>query len=214
VGISVYLEIFPLEDVLSPREGVFPFMRRYKMLKLNDPAIQELLKLSREKGGTKMIEDPNVQEILLDVTKDEENSMPIIQCLVSGKNTDEEIAEDTEIRLNIVRRILYKLYDAGVASYKRSKDPETQWYTYSWTFEGDKIAEIMVKKYEEFSQEIHQSLEYEQENMFFVCPNGCRYNFDEASEQNFTCPECDCSMEFQDNASIIMELREMKKNMS
>ena len=31
-----------------------------------------------------------------------------------AKNTDEEIAEETEIRLNIVRRILYKLYDAGL----------------------------------------------------------------------------------------------------
>ncbi|MGZ4857719.1 MAG: transcription factor E, partial [Methanobacteriaceae archaeon] len=75
-----------------------------------------------------MIEDISVQEMLIDVTEDEENSIPIIQCLLNGKTTDEEIAEATEIRLNIVRKILYKLYDAGVASYKRSKDPETQWY--------------------------------------------------------------------------------------
>ena len=75
-----------------------------------------------------------VQEILTNVTKDDENSYSIVKCLLEGKTTDEEIAEDTEIRLNIVRRVLYKLYDAGIASYKRSKDPETQWYTYIWTF--------------------------------------------------------------------------------
>lgn len=115
-----------------------------------------------------MLADPNVQEILIDVTKDDENSIPIIQCLLNGKTTDEEIAEETEIRLNIVRRILYKLYDAGVASYKRSKDPETQWYTYSWKFEEDKIAEIISDKVEKFSQELHQSLEYEEDNMFFL----------------------------------------------
>lgn len=179
------------------------------MLKLNDPEIQEFLKFARHEGGTEMLTDPNVQDILVDVTKDDENSIPIIKCLLDGKTTDEEIAEETEIRLNIVRRILYKLYDAGVASYKRSKDPETQWYTYSWRFEEDKIAEIVTKKYEKFSKEIHQSLEYEEENMFFVCQNGCRYNFDEASERNFICPDCDCSMEFQDNSTIIMELKDL-----
>jgi len=157
-----------------------------------------------------MIEDISVQEMLIDVTEDEENSIPIIQCLLNGKTTDEEIAEATEIRLNIVRKILYKLYDAGVASYKRSKDPETQWYIYNWRFEENKIMEIIMDQQEKYSQEISQSLEYEEENMFFVCPNGCRYNFDEASEHNFTCPECDCSMEFQDNSTIIHELKELK----
>ena len=42
--------------------------------------------------------------------------------MLKGKTTDEEIAEETEIRLNIVRRVLYKLYDAGIATYKRSKE--------------------------------------------------------------------------------------------
>jgi transcription initiation factor TFIIE subunit alpha len=157
-----------------------------------------------------MIENINVQEMLFDVTEDEENSIPIIQCLLKGKTTDEEIAEETEIRLNIVRRILYKLYDAGVASYKRSKDPETQWYVYNWRFEEEKIMKIITDQKEKYAQEISQSLEYENQNMFFVCPNGCRYNFNEASENNFICPECDCKMEFQDNSTIILELKELK----
>ncbi len=184
------------------------------MLKSNDPEVEELLKMSKQEGGNEMLADPNVQEILIDVTKDDENSIPIIQCLLNGKTTDEEIAEETEIRLNIVRRILYKLYDAGVASYKRSKDPETQWYTYSWKFEEEKIAEIISEKFDKISREIHQSLEYEEDNMFFVCPNGCRYNFEEASERNFICPDCNTNMEFQDNSSIITELKELKEKMS
>jgi transcription initiation factor TFIIE subunit alpha len=163
-----------------------------------------------QEGIKEMIEDISVQEMLIDVTEDEENSIPIIQCLLNGKTTDEEIAEETEIRLNIVRKILYKLYDAGVASYKRSKDPETQWYIYNWKFEENKIIEIIMDQQEKYSQEISQSLEYEEQNMFFACPNGCRYNYDEASEHNFKCPECDCNMEFQDNSTIIHELKELK----
>jgi transcription initiation factor TFIIE subunit alpha len=184
------------------------------MLELNDPAIQGILNLSEDKGVTKMLNDYTVQEIITGITADEENSIPIIQCLLSGKTTDEEIAEKTEIRLNIVRRILYKLYDAGAASYKRSKDPETQWYTYNWKFEEEKISEIINKKCENYSREINESLEYEEDNMFFICSNNCRYNFEEASENNFICPECGSKLEFHDNSKIILELKELKEKIS
>ena len=132
---------------------------------INDHTIQELYK-SQFKGGTEMLKDTAVQEVLTGITNDEENSVSIIKCMLEGKTTDEEIAEETEIRLNIVRRVLYKLYDAGVASYKRSKDPETQWYTYSWKFEERKISEIIEENYQKFSKEVNESLEYEEENMF------------------------------------------------
>jgi transcription initiation factor TFIIE subunit alpha len=51
---------------------------------------------------------------------------------IKDKPSDAAIAEETEIKLNTVRKILYKLYDARVASYKRSKDPETNWEIYNW----------------------------------------------------------------------------------
>jgi len=161
-----------------------------------------------------MLNDPIVQEILMDITNDEKSSVSIIECIQKGKTFDEEIAEETEIRLNIVRKVLYKLYDAGLASYKRSRDPETNWYIYSWKFDQDKIAEIISKKYEKFSEEIEKTLEFEEENMFFACnSNGHRYKFDEASENNFSCPECGESLEFQDNKTIIAELKQiMEKN--
>lgn len=158
-----------------------------------------------------MFSDTTVQEILTGITNDEENSFSIIKCLLEGKTTDEEIAEETEIRLNIVRRVLYKLYDAGIASYKRSKDPETQWYTYSWKFEEKKVSEIVERKYEKLTREVKESIEYEEENMFFVCKtNDHRYNFEEASENNFTCGECGAALEYQDNSTIIMELKELE----
>jgi transcription initiation factor TFIIE subunit alpha len=162
-------------------------------------------------GGTEMFDNTAVQEILTSITNDDENSFSIIKCMLDGKTTDEEIAEVTEIRLNIVRRVLYKLYDAGIASYKRSKDPETQWYTYNWTFEEKKVFEILDEKYEKISKELNDSLEYEEGNMFFVCKsNDHRYNFEEASENNFTCGECGSPLEYQDNSAIIDELKELK----
>ncbi|MGF7117829.1 transcription factor E [Methanobacterium oryzae] len=175
---------------------------------INGPVTQEILKSSLSKEGVEILNEPLVQEFIHDITKDNENSISIIKCLLEGKLTDEEISEEIELRLNIVRRILYKLYDAGIASYKRSKDPETQWYTYSWTFEKERVIKTIAQNYEENSREMEEYLAYEEDNMFFACINGCRYNFEEASEHNFMCPECEQKLEYQDNSSKIIELRE------
>ena len=178
------------------------------MLNVNGPVTQELIKSSLSKEGTEILNETMVQELIHEVTEDNEHSLTIIKCLLEGKITDEEISEEIEVRLNIVRRILYKLYDAGLASYKRSKDPETQWYTYSWTFEKDSVIETISKNYEEKAEEMEESLAYEEDNMFFVCINGCRFKFEEAAEYNFICPECDETLEYQDNSSLITDLKE------
>jgi len=178
------------------------------LLNVNGPVTQELIKSSLSKEGTEILNEPMVQNLICEVTEDNEHSLTIIKCLLEGKITDEEISEEIELRLNIVRRILYKLYDAGLASYKRSKDPETQWYTYSWTFEKESVIETISKNYEESKEEIEESLAYEEDNMFFACINGCRFKFEEAAEYNFVCPECEKTLEYQDNSSLITELKE------
>ena len=94
---------------------------------------------------------------------------------------------------------------------KKSKDPETNWFIYNWKFEPEKISNIITKKYGKFSEDIQRSIEYEEENMFFVCKsNGHRYKFEKASENNFICPKCGELMEYQDNTAIIKELQNEK----
>ncbi|MBZ9570760.1 transcription factor E [Methanobrevibacter sp. TMH8] len=155
-----------------------------------------------------MINDPLVQELLNDVIQDEEN-LPVVECLINGTNTDEEIAEKTEIKLNIVRKILYKLYDSGLASYKRSKDPETQWYTYSWKFDSNGVNNQLEEKSANMIVNLKKVLEVEENNMFFVCPDEhVRLSFDQASEIGFLCPECGNEITFQENGGIIARIKE------
>jgi transcription initiation factor TFIIE subunit alpha len=155
--------------------------------------------------------DPAVERVLMDITNNEKDSVSIIECILNGKTFDSEIAEETEIKLNIVRKILYKLHDAGIASYKRTKDPETNWFIYSWKFDQEKVSDIISKKHQKNSEEIERSIKYEEENMFFACKiNGHRYKFEKASEFNFVCPECRESLEYQDNTLRIAELLKEK----
>ena len=138
----------------------------------------------------------------------EETIIPIINALDEGIETDEEIAEKTGIKLNIVRKILYKLYDLKIANYKRSKDPETQWFTYSWKFDKEELINQINKESESELKALNDRLAYEENNMFFICPEGhVRYNFDEASDEEFLCL-CGEELQFQDNSEIITQLKE------
>jgi transcription initiation factor TFIIE subunit alpha len=158
-----------------------------------------------------MLTNPVVQEMLMDITNNEKGSISIIECILNGKTFDLEIAEETDIKLNTVRKVLYKLNDAGIATYKKSQDPETKWFIYSWKFEQDNVFDVITKKYEKLSEEIEKSIEYEEANMFFACKsNGHRYKFENASEHNFTCPKCGESLEHYDNSPIIRELLKEK----
>ena len=121
------------------------------------------------KRAKNMLTNPVVQEILMDITNNEKDSISIIECILNGKTFDLEIAEETDIKLNTVRKVLYKLNDAGIATYKKSLDPETKWFIYSWKFEQDNVFDVITKKYEKLSEEIEKSIKYEEANMFFAC---------------------------------------------
>ncbi|MCQ2970357.1 MAG: transcription factor E [archaeon] len=152
-----------------------------------------------------------MQYIANDIRETVEKTIsPIIKSLIDGVETDEEIAEKTGIKLNIVRKILYKLYDLKIANYKRSKDPETQWFTYSWKFEESELINRIKSDSETELSELNAKLENEEHNMFFVCPYGhVRFNFDTAADPyyEFLCPACGEELEFQDNAEIIEKLK-------
>ena len=94
-----------------------------------------------------MLTDPIVQEILIDITHDEESSVSVIECILSGVTSDFDIAEQTSINLTIIRKILYELNSAGITTYNRIEDPENTGDIYSWKFKQERIFEIIQNKY-------------------------------------------------------------------
>ena len=183
---------------------------------LEDPLIiNSLMPLFQDNDLLKIIQDA-----INDGKKDKEISkklgipleivqnLEIIQSLINNIETDEEIAEKTWIKLNIVRKILYKLYDSGVASYKRSKDPETQWYTYAWKFEEKEVSKLIGEYAKDNIEKLQKEIDTEENNMFFICPhNHCRLDFEEAEYWGFLCPECEYELRFQDNKEIIEQIK-------
>jgi len=157
-----------------------------------------------------MLNDPMVQDILMNIT-DEEVTVSIIECMLEGKKSDIEIAEETEIKLTTVRKVLYKLNEAGITTYKKKMEPKTKSLIYYWKYHQKIVSNILINESKKLAEELEKSIEYEESNMFFACKANCqRYKFENASEINFICPKCGDPLEHQDNSAKIVELLKKK----
>jgi len=130
---------------------------------------------------------------------------------IEGKGLDFE-PEDSEIlKLNTVRKTLYKLYSEKLAQFRRIRDKSTGWFIYYWWAEFDLLEPILLEKKQTLMRKLRDRLQYEEENYFFIC-KGCgssniKYRFDEAFELNFRCPECGSPLEAQENQDLIEFLK-------
>ncbi|MEJ2267900.1 MAG: transcription factor [Nanoarchaeota archaeon] len=128
-----------------------------------------------------------------------------IKDRIKGKK-DFEPDDEEILKLNTVRKTLYKLYSEKLAQFRRIRDKSTGWFIYYWWSEFDLLEEILMEKKKLLQRKLRERLEYEEQNYFFVCKD-CEeskdtFTFDEAFELNFRCPECGGKLEAQDNEKI------------
>ncbi|MEA1993778.1 MAG: transcription factor [Euryarchaeota archaeon] len=139
----------------------------------------------------------------------------IASFIEEEKATDEKIAEKLGLRINVVRRVLYRLYDNRLATYIRTRDKKTGWYVYYWKLNLENAPKILNSIEKDYIEHLEETLKYEENNMFFSCENSCnRYAFPEAEELKFKCPDCDEPLEHHNNAGLIktlkMQIEELK----
>lgn len=130
---------------------------------------------------------------------------------IEGKEIDFEPDDSEILKLNTVRKTLYKLYSEKLAQFRRIRDKSTGWFIYYWWHEFDLLEEILLEKKKFIESKLRDRLQFEENNYFFICKNcedsNMKYNFDEAFELNFRCPDCGDPLEAQDNQAIIEFLK-------
>ena len=127
----------------------------------------------------------------------------------ADETTDEEIATKTDLKLNVVRRILYKLHDNHLASYRRIRDTDTGWFLYYWRIDPNKAQALVNRKKRLVLNLLEQRLEHESNNDLYACVNrdSSPVPFEEAMNLSFRCPVCNQQLEYVDNARAISFLR-------
>ena len=154
------------------------------------------------------------RELLLSENEDitDEDITENIKERIEGTGIDFEPDIEEILKLNTVRKTLYKLYSAKLAQFRRIRDKSTGWFIYYWWHEFDFLEEIVLEKKKLVQRKLRDRLQFEENNYFFLCKNcnkiNIKYKFDEAFELNFRCPDCGSPLEAQDNQSIINLLKE------
>ena len=140
-----------------------------------------------------------------------EEAVQIVNVLKqAGETTDDEIAAQTEIRLNTVRKILYKLYDHSLVGLRRSRDKNTGWFIFHWRLQLDQLAGFILNQKRRVLEKLETRLAYERTHDFYYCSTeGCkRVTFEEAMELVFRCPTCNKMLMHFDNSKLKTALME------
>ncbi len=141
-----------------------------------------------------------------------EDTIPVIRYLKDKKNiSDFKIAEDVDKDIHEIRNILYRLYNHNLVSYYRKKDRQKGWYISYWTFNRQKVHDVLKNLHSTKLDKFSARLKVEEEHIgnFYLCPNACiRVGFERAVDLEYRCPECGSVLNHQDNTKTIDFLRQ------
>jgi transcription initiation factor TFIIE subunit alpha len=153
------------------------------------------------------------EELLLKVTNilGGEEAIVVVKYLASkDRVTDDEIATATGVKLNVVRKILYKLYDSSLITNERLRDEKTGWFIFWWSLQMGQLEGFVKNRKRECLEKLRIRFEYEKKHDFYYCNNPtCKeITFEEAMEVVFRCPSCGRPLQHFDNSSLIRVLSE------
>jgi len=138
-----------------------------------------------------------------------EEAVTVVKSLKKlGEGTDEIIANDSAIRLNTVRKVLYKLYDHGLVSCTRVRDDKTGWFIFFWRLQPDQLDAFIRSRKKRALDKLKQRLDFERNHSFFVCKTDgeVRVTFEEAMETSFKCGKCGNQLDSSENADLVSVL--------
>ena len=150
-----------------------------------------------------------------------EEAVRVAEALKSvDETTDIQIADQTEIRLNTVRKTLYKLYDHSLVGLRQTRDKETGWFVYHWRLQPDQLEGFIFNQKQRVLEKLETRLRYEKNHEFYSCQTqGCKpLPFEQAFEVIFRCPTCNKSMVHINNGNIVeiltQKISQIKKELS
>jgi transcription initiation factor TFIIE subunit alpha len=138
-----------------------------------------------------------------------EEAVTVVKSLRKlGEGTDETITNDCAVRLNTVRKVLYKLYDHGLVSCTRVRDEKTGWFIFYWRLQPDQLDAFIRSRKKRTLDKLKQRLDYERNHTFFICKTDAeiRVTFEEGMESSFKCGKCGNQLESIENAQEVTVL--------
>ncbi|MFX0206959.1 MAG: hypothetical protein ACFFDT_13310, partial [Candidatus Hodarchaeota archaeon] len=134
----------------------------------------------------------------------------VAQVLMGKESlTDDEIAQQLEVPIKVVRRALYRLHASNLARFHRTRDTETGYFEFHWTLAKKRLQDLILKKRSKIIQLLKQRLSFEDKQLLYGCdnPECAPMPFEKSFELGFVCPTCNQPLNQLENEDVIALLR-------
>lgn len=154
--------------------------------------------------------DEDILKKVATVIGGEEAAKVVIALKELGEATDDQVLVKTSIKLNDVRKILFKLYSHSIVQCDRIRDEKTGWFIFHWKLQPDQVDGFIKNQKKRIHKILEKRLDYETSHDFYYCynPTCNRLTFEDAMEMVFKCPNCGKPLQFYDNNKIVDILKE------
>lgn len=129
----------------------------------------------------------------------------VARSLLSNENTtDEEITEQTGLKINSVRKALYDLFGRSLITGIRVRDVKRGWFVYRWKAQRDQVEPFVEAQKHKAIRRLSDRLDFESNNEFYHCgnPTCIKYSFTNAMEVDFKCQVCSQLLRLFDNSRL------------
>lgn len=140
-----------------------------------------------------------------------EDATQIVEFLYQNPGASEfDVSESIGFAVSQIRSILYDLKSKNLIDYDRRKDKDKGWYLYYWRVVPENFETVYLNEKRKKLEMFQERLETEENSIHYICPNFCkRLSFEDALDENFTCPVCGSLMQ-EENQSRKIEM--LKRN--
>lgn len=139
-----------------------------------------------------------------------QDAVKVVEALKKlGEATDEALANESGVKLNDVRKILYRLYDSALLSSTRVRDAKTGWFLYYWRIQLDQLDAYIRSRKRKALEKLRERLKFEESHEFFRCEKcqSTRLTFEEALDSAFRCVECGGTLVAVDKSRFVEVLK-------
>jgi transcription initiation factor TFIIE subunit alpha len=149
-----------------------------------------------------------------------EDVIPVVNALMNKRDVSEfKLATNTKMEINLVRNMLYRLYNSNLVTSIKRKDKKKGWYIYYWTLNLPRFQYLSKDIMKNRLNQLKERIEREKSSHFYMCNRNCiRLNFEQATDFEFKCPECGDLLNQDDNAKKIKEIekeiKQLKKDIA
>jgi len=138
-----------------------------------------------------------------------ETSVRVVKA-ANSEMTDDAIATKCKLKVSEIRSVLNKLHNVRLATYTRSKDKDTGWYSYVWKVHLSDLTNVIDQNMQNEISSLQQQVETTTTVFSFYCPKCSKENkidFDIATDLRFRCPSCKKQLkETKTNRQTLMEM--------